>query len=69
MSKQDMNRQLTQNQNGAMSDDPKDGSRNSETLGRDGPPTAVEKAPEENPEGVAKTDALRDDEVRERANG
>lgn len=47
MSKQDMNRQLTQNQKGSMSDDPKDGARNSETLGRDGAPTALERAPEE----------------------
>ncbi len=37
--------QFTQNQNNEMSDDPGDGSRNSETLGRDGGPTAVEKAP------------------------
>ncbi len=38
--------QLTQNQNNQMSDDPGDGSRNADTLGRDGAPTAVEKAPD-----------------------
>jgi len=39
--------QFTQNQNNEMSDDPGDGSRNSETLGRDGKPTPVEEAPED----------------------
>jgi hypothetical protein len=39
--------QLTQNQNNEMSDDPGDGSRNSATLGRDGPPTAAEQPPEQ----------------------
>lgn len=39
--------QLTQNQNNLMSDDPKDGSRNSFTLGRDGKKTAAERSPEE----------------------
>jgi hypothetical protein len=38
--------QFTQNQNNEMSDDPGDGSRNSETLGRDGRKTAAEQAPE-----------------------
>ena len=33
------------NQNNQMSEDPKDGSRNSDTLGRDGAPTAAERAP------------------------
>lgn len=37
--------QNTQNQNNQMSDDPKDGSRNSETLGQASSPTPVEKAP------------------------
>jgi hypothetical protein len=37
--------QFTQNQNNEMSDDPGDGSRNSDTLGKDGT-TPVEKAPE-----------------------
>ena len=36
--------QFTQNQNNEMSDDPGDGSRNSNTTGRDGT-TPVEKAP------------------------
>lgn len=40
--------QFTQNQNNEMSDDPGDGSRNSETLGRDGEPTPVEKVRDEN---------------------
>ncbi|HEX8401760.1 MAG TPA: hypothetical protein VF628_08675 [Allosphingosinicella sp.] len=40
------NQQNTQNQNNAMSDDPEDGSRNSETLGQAGAPTPVEHAPE-----------------------
>jgi hypothetical protein len=35
------------NQNNQMSDDPGDGSRNSETLGRDGGATAAEKPPEQ----------------------
>ena len=39
--------QFTQNQNNEMSDDPGDGSRNSETVGRDGKPTPAEKAPED----------------------
>jgi hypothetical protein len=38
---------MTQNQNNAMSDDPRDGSRNSNTLGRDGKKTPLEKSPEE----------------------
>lgn len=38
--------QFTQNQNNQMSDDPKDGSRNSERLGRDGK-TPAEKPPEQ----------------------
>ncbi|HEY0312850.1 MAG TPA: hypothetical protein VGC56_10185 [Allosphingosinicella sp.] len=33
------------NQNNQMSDDPRDGSRNSSTLGRDGGATAAEKKP------------------------
>jgi hypothetical protein len=33
------------NQNNQMSDDPGDGSRNSDTLGRDGKKTAAERAP------------------------
>jgi hypothetical protein len=37
--------QFTQNQNNEMSDDPGDGSRNSETLGRTGGATAAEKPP------------------------
>jgi hypothetical protein len=40
-----VNTQLSQNQNNQMSDDPADGSRNSETLGRDGKLTPAEKAP------------------------
>jgi hypothetical protein len=47
MSKHDMRNQLTQNQKNLMSDDPGDGARNSETLGRDGAPTAAEKKPEQ----------------------
>lgn len=47
MSKDKMNRQLTQNQKGEMSDDPRDGTRNSDTLGRDGAVTAVERAPDQ----------------------
>ena len=39
--------QLTQNQNNLMSDDPKDGSRNSNIIGRDGAKTAAERSPEE----------------------
>ena len=39
--------QMTQNQNNAMSDDPADGSRNSNTLGRDGKKSPAEVSPEE----------------------
>ena len=39
--------QFTQNQNNEMSEDPDDGSRNSETVGRDGKKTPVERSPEE----------------------
>jgi hypothetical protein len=39
--------QLTQNQKNDMSDDPRDGARNSDTVGRDGQPTPVERSPEE----------------------
>ena len=46
-SQHDSGGQLTQNQNNAMSDDPRDGSRNSDTLGRDGKKTPLEKSPEE----------------------
>lgn len=38
--------QLTQNQNNQMSDDPGDGSRNSDHLGRAGEKTPVERAPD-----------------------
>jgi hypothetical protein len=48
MSKQDRESpDLTQNQKNLMSDDPKDGARNSFTLGRDGKRTPVERSPEE----------------------
>ena len=40
--------QLTQNQNNAMSDDPKDGGRNSFIAGREGKKTPAEKSPEQN---------------------
>lgn len=39
--------QFTQNQNNKMSGDPRDGSRNSDTLGRDGARTPAERSPEE----------------------
>ena len=39
------NAQTTQNQNNQMSDDPRDGGRNSFTTGRDGERTAAEVAP------------------------
>ena len=37
--------QSTENQNNEMSDDPRDGSRNSETLGQASAPTPAEKQP------------------------
>jgi len=40
-------KQLTQNQNNLMSDDPGDGNRNSERLGPDGDDKGVAGAPEE----------------------
>ena len=70
MSKQDMNNQLTQNQKNAMSDDPKDGARKSETLGRDGPETPVEKAPAHDAQDRQRIEMLgTEGEARERANG
>ena len=38
--------QFTQNQKNEMSDDPRDGARNSDAIGRDGPATPVERSPE-----------------------
>ena len=60
--------QLSQNQKNEMSDDPKDGARNSDTLGRDGAPTPLEKAPEE--QGKEQIDEFgRAGEAKERAHG
>jgi hypothetical protein len=50
--------QFTQNQNNAMSDDPRDGSRNSFVLGRDGPPTAAENPPEEDSQDQSRIESL-----------
>ena len=50
--------QLTQNQNNAMSEDPDDGSRNSDTLGRDGKPTAAEKKPPHDRHDVSTIEAF-----------
>jgi hypothetical protein len=43
--------QLSQNQNNQMSDDPGDGGRKAFKPGRDGPPTAAEKPPEQDEQG------------------
>jgi hypothetical protein len=50
--------QFTQNQNNEMSDDPGDGSRNSETVGRDRAPTPAEKAPEQDAQAQEAIDAF-----------
>jgi hypothetical protein len=48
----------TQNQNNQMSDDPKDGSRNSETLGREGARTPLERAPEQDEQDQSTIEAF-----------
>jgi hypothetical protein len=50
MSKHNMRRQLTQNQKGQMSQDPRAGRRH-ETLGRDGRPAVAERAPAHDRQG------------------
>ena len=50
--------QPTHNQNNQMSDDPKDGSRNSETLGRAGAPTPLERAPEQDEQDQSTIEAF-----------
>ena len=50
--------QFTQNQNNEMSDDLGDGSRNSVTVGRDGAPTPVEHAPENDAQDQQKIEAF-----------
>lgn len=57
MSKHNMRRQLTQNQKGQMSQDPREG-RHHETLGRDGRPTAAERAPAHDRQGKAMVEAF-----------
>lgn len=49
--------QLTQNQNNQMSDDPADGSRNSDRLGPDGK-TPAERAPDHDRQDKAAIDAF-----------
>ena len=53
--------QLTQNQNNLMSEDPKDGGRNSGTTGRIGQKTAVERAPEEGEHEDSNTEAFAEE--------
>jgi hypothetical protein len=48
----------TQNQNNQMSDDPKDGSRNSETLGRSGGRTPLERAPKQDEQDQSTIEAF-----------
>jgi hypothetical protein len=50
--------QLTQNQNNQMSDDPKDGSRNSDRLGREGAKTPMERSPEEEAQDQSQIEAF-----------
>ena len=50
--------QFTQNQNNMMSDDPKDGSRGSFILGRDGRRTAAEKPPEDDSQDQSRIESL-----------
>ena len=54
-------RQLTQNQNNQMSDDPGDGSRNAERPGRDGPRTAAEKPPEQDQQDQSTIEAFAEE--------
>ena len=53
--------QLTQNQKGEMSDDPKDGSRNSATAGRAGEKTVMEHSPEEEAQDDTAIEAFGDE--------
>lgn len=46
------------NQNNQMSDDPKDGSRNSAMLGRAGPKTAAESPPEQDEQDQSQIEAF-----------
>jgi hypothetical protein len=46
------------NQNNQMSDDPGDGSRRSDTVGRDGTPTAAEKPPAEDEQDQSTIEAF-----------
>jgi hypothetical protein len=46
------------NQNNQMSDDPGDGSRNSDTLGRDGGKTAAERPPEQDEQDQSTIEAF-----------
>jgi len=50
--------QFTQNQKNEMSDDPRDGARNSDTIGRDGAPTPVERAREEEEQDQSAVEAF-----------
>ncbi|MFL6845468.1 MAG: hypothetical protein ACJ8ER_11380 [Allosphingosinicella sp.] len=50
-----------QNQNNEMSDDPGDGSRLSDVLGREGEPTAAEKAPAQDEQGRSTVEAFGDE--------
>ncbi len=50
--------QMTQNQNNAMSDDPRDGSRNSSVLGRGGKKTPLERSPEEEAQDESQIEAF-----------
>ena len=54
--------QLTQNQNNQMSeDDLGDGGRNAVRPGRDGPPTAAEKPPEQDEQGESALEAFAEE--------
>lgn len=50
--------QFTQNQNNEMSDDPRDGSRNSAVLGRDGKKSPANKPPEQDAQDQSTIEAF-----------
>jgi len=57
-SSHDSQMQFTQNQKNQMSDDPKDGARNSSVLGRAGAKTPLERSPEEEAQDKSQIEAF-----------
>ena len=57
-SSHDSGGQMTQNQKNAMSDDPRDGARNSSVIGRAGKKTPAERSPEEEAQDQSQIEAF-----------